>query len=72
MKHPTLDFGSGHDLMVHGIEPHIGRYTDGVESAWNSLFPSLSAPPQLTHVPTFLFLKINKKTPKYKNKTLWF
>ena len=24
VEHPTLDFGSGHDLTVHGIEPHIG------------------------------------------------
>ena len=22
LKHPTLDFGSGHDLTFHGIEPH--------------------------------------------------
>ena len=23
VKHPALDFGSGHDLMVHEFEPHI-------------------------------------------------
>ena len=24
VKSPTLDFGSGHDLMVHGFEPCVG------------------------------------------------
>ena len=24
VKHPTLDFGSGHDLTVHEIKPCIG------------------------------------------------
>ena len=40
-KHPTLDFSSGHDLTVHGIEPHIGLHDDSAE-------PSLSAPSLIT------------------------
>ena len=40
---PTLDFGSGHDLMVHGIELH-GLCGDSLEPVWDSLSPSLSAP----------------------------
>ena len=36
VKHPTLDFGSGHDLMVHGTEPHIELYADREGPAWNS------------------------------------
>ena len=24
VKRPTLDFGSGHELMVLGMEPHFG------------------------------------------------
>ena len=24
VKHPTLDFSSGHDLMVHEFEPNMG------------------------------------------------
>ena len=24
----TLDFGSGHDPRVHGIEPHVGLHTE--------------------------------------------
>ena len=38
----TLDFGSGHDLVVRGIEPLIGLCADSVEPAWDSLSPSLS------------------------------
>ena len=26
VKHPTLDFGSSHDLAVHGIKPHMALY----------------------------------------------
>ena len=42
-----LDLGSGHDLTVHEIEPHIRLCADGAEPAWNSLSPSLSAPSML-------------------------
>ena len=28
VKWPTLDLGSGHDLPIHGIEPHIGLCAD--------------------------------------------
>ena len=38
---PTLDFGSGYDLMVCGIEPCIGLCVDGVEPACDSLPLSL-------------------------------
>ena len=47
----TLDFGSGHDLMVCEIETHVGLCTDSVEPAWDTLFLSLP----LLHLP----LKIN-------------
>ena len=33
VKHPTLGFGSGHDLEVHEFEPRAGLCTDSVESA---------------------------------------
>ena len=46
VKYPTLDLGSGHDLMVHEIEPRVGLCTD---SAWDSLSPSLSGTPLLAH-----------------------
>ena len=45
VKRLTLDFDSGHDLTVCGIEPSIGVCADNVESAGNSLSPCLSAPP---------------------------
>ena len=37
VKCPTLDFGSGHDLMVCRIKACIRLGTDRVDPAWNSL-----------------------------------
>ena len=34
VKHLTLDFGLGHDLVARGIEPCVGDHT---ASAWVSL-----------------------------------
>ena len=45
---PTSDFGSGHDLAVHELEPHTGLWADSAEPAWDSLSPSLSLCPSLT------------------------
>ena len=56
VKHLTLGFGSGHDLTVCGIKPHVGLPADSVDPTWNSLSPSLSDPPP-AHT---LSLKINK------------
>ena len=53
VKHPTLDFSSWHDLMVHEFEPHVG------------FSPFLSAP--FLHSLS-LSLKINLKE-KNKTKT---
>ena len=42
VNHPTLDFrGSGHDLTVCEVEPHVRLCADSAELAWDSL----SAPP---------------------------
>ena len=51
----TLGFSSGRDLVVLEIEPDVGLCTDSTEPAWDSLPPSLSAPP-----PVSLSLKISK------------
>ena len=45
VKHPTLDFSSGHDLSVSGSEPCTALCTDSVQPAWDSLSPPLSALP---------------------------
>ena len=37
VRHLTLDFGSGHDLTVHEIEPRVGLCIDRTEPAWNPL-----------------------------------
>ena len=57
LKHLTLGFSSGHDLMVHEFEPHIGFCADSVEPAWDSLSPSLCPSPTCT---VSVSLKINK------------
>ena len=54
VKGPTLDFSSGHDLTVGEIEENCA---DSLEPAWDSILPSLSAPPLLM---LSLFLKINQ------------
>ena len=47
VKRPTLDFSSGHDLMVHEFKPHIMLFTDSLKPAWDSFPLPLSAHPQL-------------------------
>ena len=49
VKHLTLDFSSGHDLMVCGIEPHIRFCADSAKPAWDF---SLCVPPLLTCIHT--------------------
>ena len=56
-KCPTLGFGSGYDLTIPEIEPHVWLCTVSAETAQECLFPSLSALPPLS---LSLFLKINK------------
>ena len=56
----TLDFGSGHGLMIHGFQPHTGLHTNSAEPAWDSLSLFLSLftlPPTCVHA---FSLKINK------------
>ena len=56
------DFGSGHDLAVNGLEPHLRVCANSVEPALDSLSSSFPAPPLLEHS-LFLSLK-NKYTLK--------
>ena len=49
IKHQTLDFGSGHDLMVHEVKLHVRLCPDSMEPAWDCLSPSLSSPLLLAH-----------------------
>ena len=39
----ALDFGSGHDLMVHGFEPHVRLCADNAGACLGFSLP-LSAP----------------------------
>ena len=57
VKHPTLGFGSGHDLMVCEFEPHVGLCADGA-----SLLGIVSLPLSLCPSPTLALsvsIKIN-------------
>ena len=47
-KLPTLGFGSGDDLVVHGFGLRIGFLPESGEPAWDSL----SLPPSLFPSPT--------------------
>ena len=62
VKCPTLDFSSGHDVTVHGFEPHVRLCADSAEPAWGSLSPSLS--PSL---PYSCCLSLSHKINKLKN-----
>ena len=53
VRHPTVEYGSGHDLMVRGFEPRVWLLTDSMEPSWDSLCASSS-------FFLFLSLKINK------------
>ena len=44
VKHLALYFGSDHDFMVRGFEPHIGLCTGSAEPAWDSLSVPFSLP----------------------------
>ena len=49
VQHLALDFGLGHDLTVHEIEPCVGLCADNKEPAWDSLSLSLPLPCLLAH-----------------------
>ena len=63
LEHLTLDFGSGHDFMVHETEPHIELCTDSVEPAWDSLSVPL---PNLCLHSLSLSKKISKHLKNHK------
>ena len=44
VEYPTLDFGSGQDLLVRETEPHVRLCTDSMEPAWDSLSLPLYLP----------------------------
>ena len=49
VKHPTLDFGSGHHPTVCEFETHVGLHADSTEPAWDSLSLPLSLPLLCSH-----------------------
>ena len=70
VKHPILEFSSGHEFTVGDIEPCTGLHADSTEPAWDSPSPSLSAPHPLTlslslSLPLSLSLKNKNNNPQY-------
>ena len=60
---PTLDFGSGRDLTVHGNKHFVRLCTQGTEPAWDSLSRPLYLPPLLT---CSLSLQVNKHEKNHR------
>ena len=56
VKHPTLDFGSGHDLTVCEFEPHVGLCTDNVQSLLGILSLSFSLSLPISCLPLYFSL----------------
>ena len=48
IQHPTLGFGSGHDLNIFGFEPCVGLCVDSTEPAWDSFSLPLCSSPALS------------------------
>ena len=61
VKHPTLNFGSGHNLTGCEFKPYVGLFTDSAGPAWDSPSLPFSAP-----FPLMLCLSQNKQTLKKK------
>ena len=57
----TLDFGSGHDLVVRGFKPRVGLCIGSSEPAWDSLSLSLLLSSSLS---LSLSLKLKKNLKK--------
>ena len=67
VKHPILDFSSGHNLAVCELEPHVRLHAVRSEPAWNSLCLSLCICPSPVHTLALsLSLKINKLNKIYE------
>ena len=60
VKHPTLDFISGHDLRVLTSSPTSGSVL-GEEPAWDSLSPSSHPQPQACTLAPFLLRREERK-----------
>ena len=67
-KHPTLGFGSGHDLMICEFRPQVRLCTDSTEPAWDSLSLSLFPTPACS----LSLSKLNKQKEKRKDCSLQY
>ena len=62
VKRLALDFGSGHDLPVRGLEPRVGLWADSPEpAACFGFCVSPSVYPSPTHALSLSLSKINTR-----------
>ena len=61
VKHPTLGFGPGQDLMVPELKFHTGLHADGGEPAWDSLLPTRTSPARSRSLSLSLSLPLSKE-----------
>ena len=66
LEHLTLDLSSGHDVTVREFEPRIRLCAVSVDPAWDSLSPSLPAPPRLVCVHAHMWSSLPVKIEKLK------
>ena len=64
VDHPTLGFGSGHDLMVREIKSRVRVLDDSKEPTGDSLSPSLY--PSCTHTRACPLLSLFLSQSKFK------
>ena len=62
VKHLTLNFSLGHDLLVHGIEPRVRLCADCEETTWDSPSPPPSLLLSCSHM--LSLSKVNKHKKK--------
>ena len=67
VKHPTLDFSSGHDLTICKFEPRHQLCTDSMEPVWYFVSFSLCPSPACS-LSLSKYIKINSKKKKKKRR----
>ena len=64
VKRLTLDFGSGHGLMLREIEPRIGFCEDSAEPDWGVSLPLSPLPPLMHSLSLSLSLSLMRARSK--------
>ena len=68
VKRVTVGFGSGHDLMVHGFEPHVELTVQSLLGILSFFLSFCSSPAHVLSLSLSHSLKKQKNKTKQKNK----